>query len=239
VLSLAACMQDRLKAKEPRFVLILGSGASLTSGAASMRGVVEEVLQRHTGLEPGMPWEQALDEFYKILGGLCKTDRYVVLKPLLESKQHSLGYVRLAEIMKAGYYDVIFTTNVDTFLEDSLVDAGLRDFAVLVIGRDTVSSILETVNFSSPRIKIVKLHGCLRARILKFTPAEVFEFSGQLEAELSKILARDKVVVGHSLNDIDLQRCIGHNGDLWYVNPSEPSVTTFAGMAVQAGTMAS
>lgn len=106
-------------------------------------------------------------------------------------------------LVKAGYFDLILTTNFDLFLENALMDAGLRaqEFMVFINGQDQEGQIIEALKYPTPRVKILKLHGDLNARIFAFTPQEVFQFTDRIEQTLTDILNGDIVVVGHSLGN--------------------------------------
>lgn len=236
--SLATFIRHRSEAGEPPYVLVLGAGASLASGASSTAHIIETVVQEHGGQDPAsLSWEEKLAAFYGVLDSVSARERYLILSHHLKGAEPSAGYHHLASLVKAGYFDLILTTNFDLFLENALMDAGLRsqDFTVLINGQDREEQIIRALRFSTPRIKILKLHGDLNARIFAFTPEEVFQFTERIERALTDILNGDIVVVGHSMRDDDLNRCIRANdGALWYINPDEPSVADFAGRAILA-----
>ena len=238
ICSLATFIRHRREADEPPYVLVLGAGASLASGASSTAHIVDTVVEEHGGQDPtGLSWDEKLDIFYDVLDSVSAGERYLILSRHLKGVEPSPGYRHLATVVKAGYFDLILTTNFDLSLENALMDAGLRsqDFMVLINGQDQEEQIVKALKYSTPRIKIVKLHGDLNARIFAFTPQEVFQFTKRIEQTLTDILNADIIVVGHSLRDDDLNRCVRANeGALWYVNPAEPSMADFAGRAIVA-----
>ena len=223
---------------EPPYVLVLGAGASLSSGCSSGARVIADVVGQLSSKDVAdLSWEEKITEFYDLLDNLSATERYTILEPHIVGQIPSPGYRCLAQLIKAGYFDIILSTNFDVFLEDALSDVGLRkrDFTVLISNRESEEQIVRALGFSKPRVKLVKLHGDLPARIFAFTPEEVFQFTSRIEQTLTDILNGDIIVVGHSLRDDDLNRCIRANdGALWYVNPTEPSVADFAGRAILA-----
>ena len=238
VRSLATLIRHRSEADEPPYVLVLGAGASLASGASSTAQIVDTVVEKHGGQNPtDLSWEEKLDIFYEVLDSVSAGERYLILSRHLKGVDPSPGYRHLVTLVKAGCFDLILTTNFDLFLENALMDARLRsqDFTVLINGQDQEEQIIKALKYPTPRIKILKLHGDLNARIFAFTPEEVFQFTERIEQALTDILNGDIVVVGHSLRDDDLNRCIRANeGALWYVNPAEPSMADFAGRAILA-----
>jgi hypothetical protein len=239
---LANLMRVRKENAEPPYVLILGAGASLTSGASSFGKVIESVVDSYSAKDPSaMSWDDKVAEFYDILDGFSESERYAIIKKHIEGQRPSAGYHALAQLAREGYFDVIFSTNYDTFVEDALADAGLRsrDLTVLINGQDSEEGITRALGYSQPRIKLVKLHGDLGARILAFTPEEIFQFSEKTERVLTDYLGRDIIINGHSMRDDDINRCLREKGgSLWYVNPSAPTASDFIwrAMRVRKGT---
>jgi NAD-dependent SIR2 family protein deacetylase len=234
---LANLMRVRKENAEPPYVLILGAGASLTSGASSFGKVIESVVDGYSAKDPSaMSWDDKVAEFYEILDGFSESERYAIIKKHIEGQRPSAGYHALAQLAREGYLEVIFSTNYDTFVEDAFADAGLRakDFTVLINGQDTEEGIIRALSYPQPRIKLVKLHGDLGARVFAFTPGEIFEFSEKIESVLTDYLSRDVMICGHGMRDDDINRCLrAKGGSLWYVNPSAPTASDFIGRAMQ------
>jgi hypothetical protein len=239
---LAKLMRVRRESGESPYVLILGAGASLTSGASSFGKVIESVVNDYSrkGLT-AMSWDDQVAEFYDILDSLSESERYVIIKKHIEGQRPSAGYHALAQLAKEAYFEVIFSTNYDTFVEDAFADAGLRsrDFAVLINGQDSEEGIIRALSYPQPRIKLVKLHGDLGARNFAFTPEEIFQFREKVESVLTDYLSRDVMICGHSMRDDDINRCLREKGgSLWYVNPSAPTASDYIwrAMRVRKGT---
>jgi hypothetical protein len=239
---LANLMRVRKENAESPYVLILGAGASLTSGASSFGKVIESVVSDYSVKDlSAMSWDDKVAEFYDILDGFSESERYATIKKHIEGQRPSDGYHALAQLAKEGYFDVIFSTNYDTFVEDAFADAGLRarDFTVLINGQDTEEGIIKALSYPQPRIKLVKLHGDLGARIFAFTPEEIFQFGEEIEQVLTDYLSRDVIINGHGMRDDDINRCLREKGgSLWYVNPSAPTASDFIwrAMRVRKGT---
>jgi hypothetical protein len=239
---LANLMRVRRENAESPYVLILGSGASLTSGASSFGKVIESVVNDYSVKDlSAMSWDDKVAKFYDILDGFSESERYAIIKRHIEGQRPSDGYRALAQLAKEEYFDVIFSTNYDTFVEDAFADAGLRsrDFTILINGQDTEEGIIKALRYPQPRIKLVKLHGDLGARIFAFTPEAIFQFSEKIERVLTDYLGRDVMICGHGMRDDDINRCLrGEGGALWYVNPSAPTASDFIwrAMRVRKGT---
>lgn len=222
---LANLMRQRKAAGEPPYVLVLGAGATLSSGCRAMRDVVQEVVGHYD-----------LKQFYEILDNLSETERYARLQQFFQEPYPSPGYRHIAELAKAGYFDVVLSTNFDFLLENAFAEVGLRagDVEVLVNGRESEDYILKALERRTPRIKLLKLHGDLKARNMAFTPQEIFAFSQKVERVLVKYLNGDVIIVGHEMRDDDINRCIRKDGGtIWYVHPGEPAVDSFIWRAMQ------
>jgi hypothetical protein len=222
---LANLMRERKTAGEPPYVLVLGAGATLSSGCRAMRDVVQEVVGHYD-----------LKAFYDILDNLSETERYARLQQSFQEPYPSPGYRHLAELAKIGYFDVILSTNFDFLLENAFTEVGLKaeDVEVLVNGRESEDYILKALERRTPRIKLLKLHGDLKARNMAFTPKEIFEFGQKVERVLTKYLNGDVVIIGHEMRDDDINRCIRKDGGaIWYVHPEEPAVDSFVWRAMQ------
>ncbi len=204
---LARLMKSGLASREYPHVLVLGTGVMLSDHIRDM-GFQDTVT------------------FYKNLDAHNAAYRFPVLSDMFKKLSPSRGYFALAKLIKAGYFDLILTTNFDTLLEDALVKAGVRtsDFKVLINGETPEDQILHLVKQPTPRIKILKLHGDLNARVFAFTPQEVAEFSEKIEMVVKKYLAQNVVIVGHTLRDDDINRCLSsaRGGSIWYVNSAPP-----------------
>lgn len=231
---LAELMRSRRESGEPPYILVLGSGPSVSLGSSSMKRVVKAVAG-----------SDDLGKFYGTLDGLSSLERYVILKKHFAEAGISLGYRRLAELVKKGFFDIIFTTNLDPFLEKSLSSAGLRaeadskleaaDFEVLICGEQSSAETMRILEGAQPRIKVVKLHGDIHSRSFAFTPSEISLFGGGGERVLRDYLSRDLIIVGHGPRDYDINRAIEREGgSIWYINQSPPSMDDLIYQAMKA-----
>jgi len=235
VRSLANLIWRRREVKERPYVLVLGSGASLSSGASSMEEIVSSIVQNHSiknsdGKEP-------LEAFYDIIDQCSESERYNILEPHLRGATPSSGYRHLARLIRDRYFSLILTTNFDLFLEDAIMDAGMRasDFIKLLVGCNEPKQLVKTLKFNTPAVKILKLHGDLNWRIFAFTPAETAQFPESIEAAVADILSEDFIAFGISLRDRDVARCIRkEGGSIWYVNLEPSKSIDLAYEAIQA-----
>jgi uncharacterized protein YegL len=223
---LAELMRSRRESGESPYILILGSGTSVTLGSSSMKRVVKAVAGATD-----------LENFYETLDSLSSMERYVILKKHFAEAGISPGYRRLAELVKEGFFDIIFTTNLDPFIENSLADSKLevRDFEVLVCGERSSAETMDILENAQPRVKIVKLHGDVHYRSFAFTPSEISLFGSNGERVLRSYLSRDLIIVGHGPRDYDINRAIEREGgSIWYIGQSPPSMDDMIYQAMRA-----
>jgi hypothetical protein len=227
---LAELMRSRRESGEPPYILILGSGPSVTLGSSSMKRVVK-----------GVAAATDLERFYETLDGLSSLERYVILKKHFAKAGISPGYRRLAEMVKKGFFDIIFTTNLDPFLENSLRrysgqgDFNGLDFEVLICGEQSGTETMNILESAQPRVKIIKLHGDVHSRSFAFTPSEISLFGSEGERVLHRYLSRDLIIVGHGPRDYDINRAIEREGgSIWYIGQSPPSMDAPVYQAMRA-----
>ena len=167
-----------------------------------------------------------LAEFFKVWETLDRDTPYsILLDHLVTAKAPSSGYVDLAYLIGRGFFNVVLSTNLDNLLERSLIRADLLtpdDFIVVVNGRDRPEEVKDQLDTSRQLIKIVKLHGTLESpQSYAFTPDEVFDFEKTIRPSLAKIINESLIIVGHSMQDRDLDVLFEEEGkEIYYINPS-------------------
>ena len=217
------------------YVLVLGADAApislerLEYNVLQDDGLTEQEIRSYSE-------DERTDAFKEVWSGLGLDIRFAILDEAFDQAQADPFYARklegyrgLARLCKEGYFDVVLTTNVDTLMEDALINIKMmpREWQVFVNGREDLDKIVQGLKFPTPRLKIVKLHGDLFARVFAFSHDEVFQFSTQIEALLREYLSRSVLIVGNSMRDQDINRCIQATGNaLYYVNERRPLLGT-------------
>lgn len=213
---LAARMRAKRQSGSHPYVLVLGAGASVSSGTRLNRAVVERVVGSYD--------LQAFDEY---LSRCSDDERFAILRELVEGTAPSAGYQCLAELIRAGYFSVILSTNFDPLLEDAVTELQMRrrDYILLVHGVMEPDFIADHLDNPRPRVKILKLHGDLFYYKFYYTGDEIHEFPQPIARVLETYLnPRDILIVGHGMRDGDINRCLkDKGGSIWYVGPTPPS----------------
>src|SRR5438309_11156633 len=105
------------KGQGEKFVLMLGAGASMSSGVKSTPTLMEELLQQYgTDLNPA---DRLEDRFDKLWQRTSDRDRRMFLQPYLDHEP-SVGYTKLAALIEAGYFDLALTFNCDDLGDKAL-----------------------------------------------------------------------------------------------------------------------
>lgn len=227
----------RKKANADRYVLFLGAGASISSGCSSMMQIVDDVLKSYSELEFDK-WENNIKNsvqiekkrkcFFDIWDSLDHGTQYSILKNHLWKHQKiSDGYDNLVKLIKNGFVNTIFSTNLDNLLERALINGGLKqsdDFVVVVNGKDRPEVIAQQLNSSYTPVKIIKLHGSLEfPTSYAFTPKEIFDFESQIKSDIFRLINQSLIIVGYSVQDRDAYVLFEEKGnEIHFVNPTIP-----------------
>src|SRR6266568_5893369 len=171
---------------------------------------------------------------------------YVLNKQFTENERHNilvgaLATLRyreedrlLAEIIKAGLFEVIISTNIDTLLEDACSSCGLwepDDYRVFIPGVD------ETTEFEKSKLRssIIKVFGDLESRHYSMA-GKAFDLQAEhgLLKFLASILTRNVLIVGYDpVWDNAIEPAFPTTGGaVWYVNETALSKNAFLASAL-------
>jgi hypothetical protein len=199
---------------------MLGAGASLSSGVKPTNAIIEELLGKFGSDITG---DTPRDRFNKLWSRTSPEMRETFLQPYLDQRPSS-GYRQLAELTRAGFFDVIITFNFDSLLQEAFADAGLRereDFLVIVRGDHTDDTVVSMMDRRDPPVKILKLHGSLSGgNTFLFSDDEMVTYPETIDKLVKKISRNPMIVCGYAFNDVCVMRAFSEQGDAIYcVNP--------------------
>jgi len=202
--------------EEPRTLAILiGAGISRSAGIPLASEIVDSIIQQKTQdlrrIEPGLT-EADLEMVFKEHGLFLdprhnysdairfayptRQDRQRFFHSLYVGKSPSPGHRYLAEIIKQGYVDTIFTTNFDPLMENALREAGVL---FKTISHDELSHYAE---IRGDLVNVIKLHGDFLYSNLKNLEEETRRLSKGLEDVFSNFLNQyGLIVIGFAGND--------------------------------------
>lgn len=228
------------------FVLFLGPECAAAAGVPSMNHtarLVLDLVERDEELSSLYPsggdtaqqaarGQEPLRAFYGLMNELKKTSGDKIYRMLLKLNAKvpvPLFYQDLALLIKAGYFERVLTTNIDTLLEQSLDIAGLQagyDYHVTSLGvpttrPDAPEDLPSDWGEHARHIHIVKLFGDLAQEQVNITPEEI---DGALRSQRRYVkseLEGDIVMVGYNLESKPINEWLRHGGrrreQLWWV----------------------
>ncbi len=136
----------------------------------------------------------------------------------LEQASHK-GYLALAQLIKAGYFSVIVTTNSTGPLERSLKSVGV-EFTMLSIGEGVDEQILQALEDLIDKVCIIKLPQGYEGKTATIAP-----LSSALSVALQRYLSHDLIVIGPVTPNSRLMEMIQPDalGSIYYCVHEQPS----------------
>ena len=194
----------------PNFSLLLGSGASSTSGVKTAQEMIErwrQLLFKRSGSDDSYRkwlanhnWFKHEDEYSILFEEIYDqpAQRRVYIEECIKDAHPSWGYVYLTNFLSNRFFDVVFTTNFDDLINEAcyLYSDGLRP---IVAAHD---SAIQGIRVTSGRPKIIKLHGDFLYDNIKNTLAELETLETNTKRKLHQFAQEyGLVVLGYSGRD--------------------------------------
>lgn len=194
----------------PNFALLLGAGASTTSGVKAAESMIEDwrdslYVASHSSKPISewlneQPWFQDDDEYSLLFEHAYDhpSQRRVFIEECLKRAHPGWGYVYLTSLLAHKVFNVVLTTNFDDLINEAcyLYSENLRP---MVAAHD---SSIAAMRMSSDRPKIIKLHGDFLYDNIKNTLTELETLEANTKSKLSQIaLESGLVVVGYGGRD--------------------------------------
>ncbi len=234
--TLAKNMANRKQQNQSGYTLILGAGASISSGCPSFYTLCNEYCTEYSiKIENNDPIT-TVKKYFKDFA-LNSVDVYSWFSSRLKNHEPSIGYNHLINLIKQGYFTTIVTMNYDCLLENALINhMGLDDVKIMIRGEladDKISNLLKH-NFS--KVNIIKMHGDLLSGVFFITDTQISRISDELKRMLGNYLVKGCVIVGSDMNDMDLLRTLLDTNceSMTYVNPKDPSTDSSIMAKLQA-----
>ena len=194
----------------PNFSLLLGSGASSTSGVRTALTMIDEwrrLLFNRSRSDRSYQkwldsqyWYEHEDEYSLLFEAIYDqpAQRRVYVEECIKDAHPSWGYVYLTNLLSNRYFDVVFTTNFDDLINEAcyLYSDGLRP---IVAAHD---SAIQGIRVTSGRPKIIKLHGDFLYDNIKNTLAELETLETNTKRKLNQFAQEyGLIVLGYSGRD--------------------------------------
>lgn len=189
----------------PNFTLFLGAGASVTSGVRNASDLIEEWRNTFTEMYPSnkiedQSWYDTATEYSELFEHLYDqpSQRREFIESCVKDAVPSWGYIYLANLLKNKIFNTIFTTNFDDLINEACYSFS-TDLKPLVSAHD---SSISSVRLTSPRPKIIKLHGDFLFDNIKNTVRELESLEDNMRSKFKQYASEfGMIVLGYSGND--------------------------------------
>lgn len=151
--------------------------------------------------------------------------RCQMLREKLAEARPAEGHIRLARLIKDGYFPTIFVAEPDRLLEQSLAVHHMypeEDYHHFVAGPDDAETIAVGLR-DSTRVVVVKCGGDLDSKFLPLSPREVADVYEQLSAVIAETFRVFSIFVAYADRDQPfLQHVSREGGKVFWVNRMIP-----------------
>jgi tetratricopeptide (TPR) repeat protein len=196
--------------RQPAYSLLLGAGASASSGVRTAREMIAEWREQlyardRSGLSfkewlSSQPWHDSPEEYSVLFEALYDTpsQRRAYIERALERSKPGWGYAFLSRMLSSGVFSVVFTTNFDDLIAEACWTFGSPKKPIVCAHDSSVSGI----RLSSHRPKVIKLHGDYLYDGIKNTRSELQSLEGNMRAKFAEFSEHQGLIVsGYSGND--------------------------------------
>lgn len=237
---------DKDAIKTPNYSLLLGAGASVTSGVRSGQTLVQE-WKKEVYEELNQDDNVTLDEFFlpgKAPSWYEEVNSYAALfENRYDLQRHrrmfverevskakpSMGYAYLVKLMENGFFNTVFTTNFDDLLNEAFYR--FSNNRPIVCAHD---SSISGVTVTSTRPKIIKLHGDYLFENIKATLRETESLETNMKMKFQEF-AKDfgLIVIGYSGQDRSIMDILNYllqkedyfkNGIFWCIRKGDDNI---------------
>ncbi len=245
IADLISYIEIRTNDQVPNYSLLLGAGASYSSGITTGEGLVnrwrEEIYKLLSNNDDYTPqlaqqylisnesnWYSLTNEYSSLFEKKfdLPAQRRRFVEKEVDTKLPSIGYSYLVSLTKNRYFDTIYTTNFDDLLNEAFYQFSRT--RPIVCAHD---SSLNTISVTSMRPKIIKLHGDYLFDDIKSTLRETESLETNIKNKLIQFSKEyGLIVMGYSGNDRSIMDVINYllkteeylkNGVYWCVREED------------------
>ncbi|WP_412495404.1 SIR2 family protein [Vibrio cyclitrophicus] len=189
----------------PNFTLFLGAGASVTSGVDAASELIKQWRSTYSEMYPDTEldensWYNSPTEYSELFELLYDqpSQRREFIENCIKDALPSWGYIYLANLLKHNKLNTVFTTNFDDLINEACYSFS-SDLKPLVSAHD---SSITSVRLTSPRPKIIKLHGDFLFDNIKNTVRELDSLEDNMRSKFKQFASEfGMIVVGYSGHD--------------------------------------
>lgn len=230
---------DKETIKTPNYSILLGAGASVTSGVRSGQTLVNEWKKqvyeesnnnRYTSIDeffqPGNApsWYEESNSYSTLFENRFDLQRHrrMFVEREVSKAKPSMGYAYLVKLIENGFFNTVFTTNFDDLLNEAFYRFSKN--RPIVCAHD---SSISGVTVTSTRPKIIKLHGDYLYENIKATLRETESLETNMKMKFQEF-AKDfgLIVIGYSGQDRSIMDILNYllqkedyfkNGIFWCI----------------------
>lgn len=189
----------------PNFTLFLGAGASVTSGVSHAGELIKQWRAAYSNMYPQKNieeeyWYDKPTEYSELFETLYDqpSQRRDFIESCIKDAIPSWGYIYLSNLLKNNVFNTVFTTNFDDLINEACYSFS-TDLKPLVSAHD---SSISSVRLTSPRPKIIKLHGDFLFDNIKNTVRELESLEDNMRAKFRQYASEfGMIVIGYAGND--------------------------------------
>lgn len=193
----------------PNFALLIGAGASVSSGIKSSSNMIKEwreqlydesnselSIQEWLGNQPWYNDEKEYSLlFEKLYDG--RAQRRIYIEKSIEGAKPSWGYIYLSNIIASNYFNVVFTPNFDDLLNEACFRYAQCKPVVCAHDSEVIS-----VRVTQARPKIIKLHGDFLYENIKNTVKETENLEKNMKDKFIQFCREyGLIIIGYNCND--------------------------------------
>lgn len=233
--------------RTPNYSILLGSGASITSGIRSGQQLIkkwkeeiyhENVTDPNTSIDQyfssdaARKWYDESRAYSSLFENRFDLQRHrrIFVENEVAGKTPSIGYAYLVKLIESGYFNTVFTTNFDDLLNEAFYRFSKN--RPLICAHD---SSISGVTVTSKRPKIIKLHGDYLFDDIKTTMRETESLENNMKLKFQEF-AKDfgLIVVGYSGGDRSIMDILSFllqhddyfkNGIYWCIRKGDNELT--------------
>lgn len=233
--------------RTPNYSILLGAGASVTSGIRSGQEMIrvwknevyeerpdekkDVTLENYFTPNNAPEWYEDSNSYSSLFENRYDLQRHrrIFVEHEVAGKTPSLGYAYLVKLMEYGFFNTVFTTNFDDLLNEAFYRFSKK--RPIVCAHD---SSIAGVTVTSTRPKIIKLHGDYLFDNIKTTLRETESLETNMRKKFQEF-AKDfgLIVVGYAGNDRSIMDILSHllqhedyfkNGIYWCIRKGDGQI---------------
>ena len=232
----------------PNYSILLGAGASVTSGIRSGQTLIDEwkkeiyeesdkkddiSLENFFNSNNAPDWYEENNAYSALFENRYDLQRHrrMFVEHEVAGKTPSIGYAYLVKLIEKGFFNTVFTTNFDDLLNEAFYRFS-KERPIVCAHDSSISGITVT----STRPKIIKLHGDYLFDDIKTTLRETESLEVNMRMKFQEF-AKDfgLIVVGYSGHDRSIMDILTYllqhedyfkNGIYWCIRKGDKNISS-------------